>query len=92
MIDYNPHSSIHILQSIRTPERIRTSDKRFRKPLLYPSELRGRVFTKYKKMEGCARRMLIGGKLEEDCNTKKAPLVTGPFPYDLTYLTSTNFF
>jgi hypothetical protein len=23
------------------PERIRTSDKRFRKPLLYPTELRG---------------------------------------------------
>jgi hypothetical protein len=32
----HPHAKVGV------PERIRTSDLRFRKPLLYPAELRGR--------------------------------------------------
>ena len=36
-----PHSAI--LESTRTPERTRTSGLRFRKPLLYPAELRAHL-------------------------------------------------
>src|SRR5215813_5806155 len=41
-LDKHTLKSLTNLEKSGVPERIRTSDLRFRKPLLYPAELRGR--------------------------------------------------
>jgi hypothetical protein len=57
-----------------TPERIRTSDQRFRKPLLYPAELRGQQLscnilqrpTQVKSQASLSETVSIGVRIDHD--------------------------